>query len=166
MKDIFLVVMSGGEYEDKWEKTLLATFDEQEARNLIAERQKQDATFAENYRKLSEAECEFDGMYPYPRMEGEYALEPIPKWRAGLGRDEITQEMFDERQTVRERNDTKIKLYKEVVDQRQKKRHEYLVNFLNSIGIEGVAQDQYFDALSLADDHSERSYSIEKVPFV
>jgi hypothetical protein len=94
---IYVVVHSGGSYEDAWSNNVAASTDRVKAEAFMAKEIAEQERHNESLKRIMEVEGEIVrdlGVAKY-----EHTL-PYPKWKAGLGKEDITQEMRNDRLRV------------------------------------------------------------------
>ena len=100
-KTIFILVVSGGMYDDRWENTVASSFDEQKLIDLQNANQKEDGEREKLHKVIRKWESDFHA------AGNSVGFEPLlkrPSWPPGLGKERITQEMRDERKKIEDQN--------------------------------------------------------------
>lgn len=96
MNTIYIVVASGGAYEDKWERNEAAFVNEADAELDIEKRKQADADLRSKMETLHAWSKVYEAENPMPVRQARSRMER-KKWPAGLGKHEITPEMRAER---------------------------------------------------------------------
>lgn len=107
----YIIVESGGEWSDKWTKNICVMLNKKSADEYRDELESNQVTF--------NSFCEYvEGLYdawlganPRPKYPEPPQLKPVPKWKSGLRKEEITQEMRDTRKNAEAENSEMCKIH-------------------------------------------------------
>ena len=94
--------LSGGSYDDSWENNLIASLDRARAEEHIKNLEAENARIKDAVEKCIALQRVMDTAYGPLKRE---PLIPTPKWKAGLGKEQITQEMKNELLNVQLQNE-------------------------------------------------------------
>lgn len=104
-KTLHLVVIDGGAYSDKWTSFDRAFTTKEGAERYIEEKEQEHAKLIEIGNQLEKMYDEYIKSHPYPEiMKQTFTPKPIPYWKSGLGKKDITPEMLAERDAIMEEN--------------------------------------------------------------
>jgi len=125
MTDImYLIVASGGRYDDSWSKNEAVTADKAKAEAKVLELEAEHVKDTEAAEKLRELRDVIDG--ELGKVECEHLL-PYPRWAPGLGKEQITQKMRNERtkielknKRIAKRNEAFFKARQKIITAREK----------------------------------------------
>jgi hypothetical protein len=131
VQTIYVLIERGGEYSDAWHNNLMASHD----------RAKLEAHVARvlDYRNRINAFA--PTMYPqWEKFAAEHViperptLKSFPKWKAGLRKEEITQEMRDERKAIEADNRNASETWGKIWSEREEAWTHTVNGFLTEAG--------------------------------
>jgi hypothetical protein len=157
-KTIFLVSQSGGEFDDKWTHNLEGRWTRENAETYIAELKAGDERTRSLDERTSLHKKEWSETNFAPTCE---EREPIPKWKAGLRKEEITPEMRQTRKDIEARNMEKFERYATLQVAHLVKWEEARNEFLATLGVPENEWDS-FDGNYYSSKY-DTSYEIEEV---
>lgn len=155
---MYVIVASGGRYDDSWTRNEYVTSDKAKAEAAIKDLEAEHAKDLDTVKQLGELrEAVNDEIGP---AETE-SLLPYPRWAPGLGEDQITQKMRNERKKIELKNERIAKRNEAAWKARHKILEDREKTLLKSLGYpKGHYLYEYQYGLHTLD---ETSYDIEEV---
>ena len=164
MAKIYLLVASGGSYEDAWEKVELASKDKSK---LEAEQVKLEGLrdfCKELMAKLSSFVEDWNAVNAGPPLE---ELAEVPKWPSGLDQRLITREMKAERQTLVQFNKEVLARNHQKISDHNGKRFAAELEYAEHLGLfDRVPKENFTQGWSVAYllyPYLEAKYEIQEV---
>lgn len=130
MATIYLVFKEGGEFSERYSRLMKGWFSEENAQKHVLELQEEQKIFRELHALSKQFKLNWDIQNPISMLP---SLEPIPKWKAGIGEGEITKEMRLERELIKERNQKITDEYWSMRNVHFEKRNVALIEYLLTI---------------------------------
>jgi len=161
MSTLYLVIASGGEFDDAWKQNEVGSFDQQKAkdyaRDATNDRQKRNEDL-DSFDEVSSKWYEEKGPIPYGTRL------PIPKWGAGhgVGEKDITPEMRAERSAIQAKNDAMDKEYHAICIKQQAELQQMREEFFVARGYD---KDDNIIVASYMESHDVR-FSIEELEVI
>lgn len=156
---IYGVYISGGSYDDAY-NNLIKAWSTREAADQHRDQLEKDheqQVYASNlqHKHLMAWDEQNPTTIPLPKMA------KVPHW-GGKRKDQITQAMRDERDSINEDNRTRAEEYQELMQQRQDQWNAECINYLASVGVSAdviiyITENRYFD--------KDVSYNVEEIEF-
>lgn len=156
--NVFVVIMSGGEYEDKWQVNLLATPVEATALAFIVEKKAEDVLFNKLLGQVRHFQHEWREAHP---VTVSYVCENWPRWPAGTKEQEITKEMRDERNAIKARNAASLQRHNDAAEINNAQLDEAITAFMQSINV----PKEWMEKMAGYCHKRECSYSIDTVDY-
>lgn len=130
MDKVYLVMSRGGEYDDKWERVICARARKEDAEAMVAAMNARDQYLRDlDTRFRAHMNAWVPALTPASYPE----LLPRKKWPGGLGKDQITQAMRDERAAIDEENARRMIPYKERLEAQYLERNLEEIRYLTEV---------------------------------
>jgi hypothetical protein len=151
MSLIYLVVSSGGEYEDRWHHNEAATHDLDKAKSEVKRLEEEQVAYNLLVDQIAEHSGNFYKQHP---IEYKQTMD-VPRWPAGIAQTSITPQTRSERDWIKKQNEEAIQRNRKKNKEREDAlRAELEVNFPGHTNMFGYIV------------HSESSFDIEEVPLI
>ena len=164
MAKIYLLVASGGAYEDAWEKVELASKDKSKLEGVQVQREQLRDFCKEVIKKLESFVEDWNSVNVMASLE---ELAEVPKWPSGLDQRLITKEMKAERQTLVQFNKEVLARNHRKISDHNAKRFASEVQYAECLGLfEQVPKEQFTQGWSVAyllHPYLEAQYEIQEV---
>ena len=164
MAKIYLLVASGGSYEDAWEKVELASKDKSKLEAEKFKREELRDFCKEAIKKIESFVEDWNSINPMVILE---ELAAVPKWPSGLDQRLITKEMKAERQTLVQFNKEVLARNHQKISEHNTKRFTAEVEYGEHIGLfERVPKENFTQGWSVAYllyPYIEAQYEIQEV---
>lgn len=99
--NVYIVIESGGQYEDAWDANRFACATPEGAQAAIAAQKARREKLIAEREVLVAAKVAFEEVNPYPESISRLV---IPRWEAGIRQQDITVEMREERNVLQAQN--------------------------------------------------------------
>ena len=164
MAKIYLLVASGGSYEDAWEKVELASKDKSK---LEAEQVKREGLRDFCKEVIKQLESFVDDWNSVNVMEALEEPANVPKWPSGLDQRLITKEMKAERQSLTQFNKEVLARNHQKISEHNNKRFAAEVEYAEHLGLfDRVPKENFTQGWSVAYllfPYLEARYEIQEV---
>lgn len=164
MAKIYLLVASGGAYEDAWEKVELASKDKSKLESEQVKREGLRDFCKEAIKKIESFVDDWNSVNNMTSLE---ELADVPKWPSGLDQRFITKEMKAERQTLVQFNKDVLARNHQKIADHNNKRFAAEVEYAEQIGLfEHVPKENFTQGWSVAYllyPYIEAQYEIQEV---
>lgn len=158
MTDIYIVVASGGSYDDAWSNNMFATTDKVVAEAKRAELEAEHVKLGEDLEKFYQFCRALDEELGPVELE---ARLDWPRWKSGIAQVEITQAMRNERTKIQLKNEQIVRKNAELHQARQAIIRPREEAFLASLGYEPGHR-----IYNRWRSHSEVNYTVDEVEMI
>lgn len=158
---IYIVVESGGEYEDAWRGNLVAFNNRASAEAYIANSIAEHEKHAAQQKSLYEHFKAWEAKVP-PVDYTPYASIKPPRWPSGIKEKDITPEMRAERKRILAENIEKDQRYNEAMNARMALWYAEYVTYMERLDLTPLVTTNYY--ATIGSDHVEETdFSIEEI---
>ena len=105
-KKLFVVIESGGKYDDAWETTLAGSFDQTKAEKYIVDKELDNKLKESRYEEMNAFSEAWITQNPRPEITIRAKIA-IPKW-INIKHQDITDDMREERKNIQAQNEQNL----------------------------------------------------------